>query len=97
MFGLQHKRPKRDSLAETITNAAVAIMKATTPPTSVAQQSQPSQQGPLYSPSVIISPGKSVELRMKNLQQLHLLQQLFSVRKGISQAEGKHILRTLNN
>ena len=71
MFGPQPKRPKKDSLADTITNAAVAIMKATTPPTSVAQ---PSQQAPS---SVVMSPGKSVELRMKNLQQLRFLQQLF--------------------
>ena len=71
VFGPQPKRPKKDSLADTITNAAVAIMKATTPPTTVAQ---PPQQAP---PSVVMSPGKSVELRMKNLQQLRFLQQLF--------------------
>ena len=43
-------------------------------PTSVAQQTEQSQQ---VSPSVVMSPGKSVELRMKNLQQLRFLQQLF--------------------
>ena len=43
---------QKDSLADTITNAAVAIMKATATPVSVAQ---PSQQAP---PSVVMSPGK---------------------------------------
>ena len=81
MFGPPPKRPKkdRDSLAESITNAAVAITKAFSPPTSTAQQPEQSQQAPLNlnPPSVVMSPGKSVELRMKNFQQLRFLQQLF--------------------
>ena len=74
MFGPQPKRPKKDLLAETIMNAAVAIMKATTSPTSAAQPTQHDQFNPS---SVVMSPGKSVELRMNNLQQLRVLQQLF--------------------
>ena len=70
---------KTETLAESITNAAVAITKAFSPPTSTAQQPEQSQQVPLNlnPPSVVMSPGKSVELRMKNFQQLRFLQQLF--------------------
>ena len=62
MFGPPPKRPKkdRDSLAESITNAAVAITKAFSPPTSTAQQPEQSQQAPLNlnPPSIVMSPGK---------------------------------------
>ncbi len=47
------------------------------PPASTAQQTEQSQQAPLNPSSVVMSPGKSVKLRMKNLQQLRFLQQLF--------------------
>ena len=71
MFGPPPKRSKKDSLSDIIANAALAITKAINPSVSVVQQS--SEQ-----PKIGISPGKSVvDLRMKNLQQLRYIQQLF--------------------
>ena len=65
MFGPPLKRPKKDSLADTITNAATAITEAICPSTSVVQECQnPS----VNQPAVVIFPGKSIDLRMKNLQ-----------------------------
>ena len=69
MFGPPAKRAKKYSLAETISNAAVAITKAISPPSAVVE--------PPTNQSLVISPGKSVDLRMKNLQQLRFIQQLF--------------------
>ena len=73
MFGPPPKRPKKESLAESITNAAVAITKAVSPSTFGAQES-PSPA--TNQPSLVVSPGKSVDLHMKNLQ-LWFIQQLF--------------------
>lgn len=83
MFGPPAKRPKKDSLTETISNAAVAITKALSPTTPVEQQSQGSS---VSQSAVGISPSKSVDLRMKNLQQLRYIQQLFDD-KILSEAE----------
>ena len=68
MFGPPPKRPKKKSLSETISNAAIAITKAISPPSTV---NLPTNQ------SFVISPCKSVDLHMKNLQQLCFIQQLF--------------------
>lgn len=68
MFGPPPKRPKKESLSETISNAAIAITKAISPSSAV---NLPTNQ------SLVISPGRSVDLRMKNLQQLRFIQQLF--------------------
>ena len=65
--GSESKRPKRDSLSDVVTDGVAALCKAL-----ASQQPQPTQ-------SVIgTSPSKSVDLRMKNLQQLHYTQQLFA-------------------
>lgn len=66
--GLIKKPVKNESLSEALAGAAVAVAKAFTP-----QQSTPEHT---LSKGSSISPGKSVELRMKNLEQLKFLQQL---------------------
>lgn len=71
MFGPPAKRPKTDSFSNAITNAAIAITKAISPPIPVTQGFDHKQL------SVGISPGKSADLRMKNLQQLRYIQTLF--------------------
>lgn len=70
--GIPPKRPSRahDSLTTAFTGAAEAIAKAFTPSTGPLRSSE-------CSGSVGISPGKKTELRMKNLQQLRELQQLY--------------------
>ena len=57
MFGPRPKCSKKESLSETISNAAIAITKAISPPSAV---NLPTNQ------LLVISPGKSVDLRMKN-------------------------------
>lgn len=66
--GLQPRRSK-ESLTEAITGAAVAVAKAFTPKPSIPAEST------LSTPRML-SPVKSAELRMKNLQQLQFIKQL---------------------
>ena len=68
--GSQPKRPRKESLADTIAESVAAISKAFSSPQSS------SNQGPASAPVLGLSPGKSVDLRMKNLQQLRYIQQL---------------------
>ena len=87
--GNPSQHPKRNSLEEAITGAAEAIAKVFTPqPTQVTPAStstpQPTQVTSasaaavqMGSGTIGISPGKTTDLRMKNLQQLRLLHQLF--------------------
>ena len=67
------KQSKKDSWTEAITGAAEAVAKAFSPPppTPVSDSSA------RYVSSIGISPGKSTDLRLKNLQQLRVLQQLY--------------------
>ena len=71
MFGPPPKCPKKESFTDARTSAAVAFAKAIGPST----QETPSPQH--HQPSVMLSPTKSIDLRMKNLQQLRFIQQLF--------------------
>lgn len=65
-------RSKKDSFTEAITGAAEAVAKALSPPPPT-----PVIVNSTHSVTTGISPGKSTELRTKNLQQLRLLQQLY--------------------
>lgn len=68
------KPPPRESLSEIIAGAATAIVKAinpapvTTLPTDSTSESRPTN----------LSPGRCVDVRMKNFQQLRYLQQLYN-------------------
>ena len=72
MFGPPPKRQKKEGFTDAMTNAAVAFAQAISP----SVQDTPKPQHQVQSP-VVISPAKSVDLRMKNLQQLRYVQQLF--------------------
>lgn len=66
-LGSTPKRPRRDSLSDAISVAAVTFADAM-------------KQGREKPTTVVgggVSPGRSVELRMKNYEQLHYLQQLY--------------------
>jgi hypothetical protein len=69
--GTQPKRPRKESLADTIAESVAAFSKAFGS-NSPAQSSTSSP-----TPTLGLSPGKSIDLRMKNLQQLRYIQQLF--------------------
>lgn len=66
------KRRRRESLSETLTDAAVAFAK-----TISGGKENEAQQATKCPSDVGLSPGKRIELRMKNLEQLRYLQQLF--------------------
>lgn len=69
--GTQPKNHKKDSFTAAITGAAEAVAKVLSPqPVSLMSSSESSG-------NMGISPGKSTELRMKNLEQLRVLQQLY--------------------
>ena len=61
MFGPQTKKPKKEELSDTLANAAIAFTKAFRSPDKPSCSSVP------VSSQVGISPGKSVDLGMKNL------------------------------
>lgn len=101
--GMPPKRQKKpDSFTEALTGAAEAVAKAFSPPpqpqplaasmTNITATTSASCMG--------ISPGKSTDLRMKNLQQLRVLQQLYE-EKILSDSElveqKKIILDVLRN
>lgn len=64
-------RHKKESLTEAITGAAVAVAKIFAPTPKSPEGTIPSSSGLSG-----LSPGKCVELRLKNLQQLKFIQQL---------------------
>ena len=66
------KKAKHESLSDALTGAAVAFAHAFKGNTSLAQS--PSEM-PIT--AVGMSPGKAVDLRMKNFEQLRYLQQLY--------------------
>ena len=72
--GTLPKQPKKDSFTQVLTGAAEAVVQALSP-RSISVHETTSSSG-----SSGISPGKSTELRMQNLQQLRLLQQLHDER-----------------
>ena len=61
--------------------AAVALATAMSGSKDQSHSTQPwcdhDSDNPFSGPAPAVSPGKAVELRMKNYQQLHFLQQLF--------------------
>ena len=80
--GIPAQRPARkDDLTEALTGVAKAVTKALNPQTTA--QTPPSA---VPGRSIGISPGKSAELRMKNLTQLRLIQQLYN-EQILSQSE----------
>jgi len=91
--GLVPKRQKQETLSDALAGAATAFVKAfhSTPTTSISNTP---------ASSVGISPGKTADIRMKNLQQLRFLQQLMEDRI-ISEKEFLEqkniILETLRN
>ena len=64
-------RQRTNSFTEALTGAAEAVARAFAPQTTPAQSSSSSSHV-----ATGISPGKSTEIRMKNLQQLRVLHQL---------------------
>ena len=72
MFGPPPTRQKKEMFTDAMTNAAVAFANAISPSTQQAQHPQSQSQS-----SVVLSPTKSVDLRMKNFQHLRFIQQLF--------------------
>jgi len=75
--GMTPKKPHKDSLSDALTGAAVAFAQSL----SGSKTRDDSPKRMPCSTSMLtatgISPGKAVELRMKNLEQLRYLQQLF--------------------
>ena len=69
----QPKRPRRESLADTIAEGVAALSKALGSNTVQSSVSTPTPT-PTPSQTLGLSPGKSVDLRMKNLQQLRYTQ-----------------------
>ena len=67
--GVEPSRPKKDSFTAAITGAAEAVAEVLSP--------QSSQSVPQASGTVGISPVKKTELRMKNIEQLRVLQHLY--------------------
>lgn len=66
------KKPRKETLADAISNAAITFTKALSTsqePNSTLSEATKSTTG--------VSPGKAVELRMKNLEQLRYLQNLY--------------------
>ena len=72
-FGASVKKPRKESLADAITGAAATLVK-----TFGAPDASSSEVHREPTPTVMgVSPGKTVQLRMKNLKQLQYLQSLF--------------------
>lgn len=68
-FDSTPKRPRKDSLSNSLTDAAVAIVN------TLSNTEKPKND--TVCKAVGVSPGKSIELRMKNYEQLRYLQQLY--------------------
>ena len=78
-FGGSNKKPRKESVADAILGAAATVIKALrTPDVNSSNDSKGSAEPESHTiPIMGISPGKAVELRMKNLEQLRYLQNLF--------------------
>ena len=64
--GILPKCPKKDSITDGLTAAATAVAKVFSPPSGSQVETSRSQMP--NTARVGMSPGKSIELRMKNLQ-----------------------------
>ena len=77
----QPKKPrKQESLSDALSEAAVSIVHALSGSSSKEKEKEPitpSKTAPAASVGIGVSPGKSVELRMKNFEQLRYLQQFY--------------------
>ena len=78
-FGASTKKPRKESVADAITGAAATVIKALHKPEVNSSSDSKASAEPQSHITLItgISPGKAVELRMKNLEQLRFLQNLF--------------------
>ena len=78
-FGAGTKKPRKELVADAITGAAVSVIKALhTPEVNSSNDSKANAEpDSCKAPKTAISPSKAVELRMKNLEQLRFLQNLF--------------------
>ena len=76
------KRPRKDSLSDAMSSAAVAFADA------LKDKSQEKLAAAVPEPLIGHSPGKSIAYRMKNFEQLRYLQSLYS--DGIL-TEGEYI------
>ena len=78
-FGGSTKKPRKESVTDAITGAAATVIKALrTPDVNGSSNSKANVESESHrTPITGISPGKAVELRMKNLEQLRYLQNLF--------------------
>ena len=65
------RKSRSPSLSTVISGAATAVAKA------LGESPEHRKEGGAAGPSVGVSPGKAVDLRMKNYQQLRFIQQLF--------------------
>ena len=79
------KRQKTDTLANAFTDAARAVASVFSPPVTSSSS---------VTSSVGISPGKAVELRSKNLEQLRYIQQLYedNILSSAEYAEQKRMI-----
>ena len=78
-FGATTKKPRKESVTDAIIGAAATVIKALrTPVVNCSSDSKVNAEPDSnVTPVTGISPGKAVELRMKNLEQLRYLQNLF--------------------
>ena len=91
--GKSRKSPKRESLSDSIAGAAMAFVNAMKPgvATDMDKSTSPGSN------SVGISPGKSTQLRMQNLQQLRYLQQLYEDNILSSDEFTQLVMKSLRN
>ena len=75
--GVTPKRPRKDSLSDALTGAAVAFAQSISGSKSKDDSPSKMRQSSSLPTPTGVSPGKAVELRMKNLEQLRYIQQLF--------------------
>lgn len=92
------KRKRKDSLSESLTGAAIALANTLSHNTDI--KSGHMTTSGQSSHGVGVSPGKTVELRMKNYEQLRYLQQLFDdniLNEDEYKEQKKNILGSLRN
>ena len=94
------KRARKESLSEAIGGAAVAIVKALK--TDPKEKTCSSQSSDTFCPGAGpgVSPGRAVDLRRKNYQQLRYLQQLYEdniLNEGEYAEQKSSILAALRN
>ena len=75
--GTAPKRRKTSDMSDAVTDAAKAVAKAFSPPPPPSPPHSNSPPNPGVSVPIGVSPGKTIELRSKNLEQLRYIQQLY--------------------